>query len=455
MELISQPIIVGMQSFLRSNKFLSLASNGSSAILGLIRFGLTARLLDTKEFGIWAFFIMFYSLFDMLRTGLLSNVVVKKWSETENAEEHKSIKGATWQLAGGLSIGLSILSIIALVVLKKMGAGEAYLLTALYFAPSLMLSLPQTVSTWLLNAQMKFDSLLGLRLALQIPAILLTMGLYWVYPIMKWYGYAPLHAIFWIHLLSTAMVSLICLLMGWGGISFLRKGTAKLRKELVDFGRYSMGTSISTHLLKSSDTFLLMPFRGPIAVALYNIPERLLQILEIPVRSVVQATFPKLARVFHRNPNDFNKILHGETFILTLGMLPIVIGVLLFADTLVIWLGGDKYVDSANVLRVFAIYTALVPMDRYSGIAMDAMGKPELNFRKVIIMLLTNLVGDIVVLQLGYGVLAVSLVSVLTFSMGVFYGYYLLIKTTGIPLKAVISMGKEGLISRIRTISGS
>ena len=242
---------------------------------------------------------------------------------------------------------------------------------------------------------------------------------------------------------------------GLGGINHIKRGTAKLRKELVDFGRYSMGTSISTHLLKSSDTFLLMPFRGPVAVALYNIPERLLQILEIPVRSVVQATFPKLARVFHKNPDDFNRTLHGETFILTIGMLPVVIAVLYFADTLVLWLGGANYADSANVLRVFAIYTAFVPMDRYAGIAMDAMGKPELNFRKVIIMLLINLVGDIVVLALGYGVLAVSLVSVLTFAMGVFYGYYLLLKTTEIPLKTVLSMGYEGLIRRIGTGSRS
>ncbi len=444
-----------MLAFFRSNKFLSLASNGSSAVLGVLRFGITARLLAPNEFGIWAFFLMFYSLFDMLRTGLLSNVVVKKWSETDNPEKHKNIMGATWQLAGGLSLGLSLLSILGLIVLKQIDAGEAYILTALYFAPSMMLSLPQTVATWLLSAQMKFDSLLGLRLALQIPAILLTLALYWFFPIMKWYGYVPLHAIFIIQLISTAWVSAICLVMGWGGFSYLKRGTAKLRKELVDFGRYSMGTSISTHLLKSSDTFLLMPFRGPVAVALYNIPERLLQILEIPVRSVVQATFPKLARVFHKNPDDFNRTLHGETFILTIGMLPVVIAVLYFADTLVLWLGGANYADSANVLRVFAIYTALVPMDRYAGIAMDAMGKPELNFRKVIIMLLINLVGDIVVLALGYGVLAVSLVSVLTFAMGVFYGYYLLLKTTEIPLKTVLSMGYEGLMRRIGTGSRS
>ena len=184
-----------MLAFFRSNKFLSLASNGSSAVLGLVRFGLTARLLEPTEFGVWAFFLMFYSLFDMLRTGLLSNVVVKKWSETDSLDQQKNIMGATWQLAGGLSVGLSVISILGLIVLKQISAGEAYLLTALYFAPSLMLSLPQTVATWLLTARMKFESLLGLRLALQIPAIVLTIGLYWFYPIMNWYGYVPLHAI--------------------------------------------------------------------------------------------------------------------------------------------------------------------------------------------------------------------------------------------------------------------
>ncbi len=434
-----------MWGILKNNKFLSLASNGITAVLGLVRFGLIARVLPQEDLGIWTFFFMLFVLFEMVRTGLLSSVIVNKWGSADTDNRKSELTGAAWQLANRATLWMVGLSIVLYFGLQAWGGNRAYLLSALYFAPSMLLSLPQTVATWLLTARMRFDSLLGLRLAFQIPNFLGAVLLFWGAPYLTFFGISGLTEVFWIHLVSTIVVSAICVLMGWSGIRHWRKGNTKTRKELLDFGIYSMGTLISTNLLKSSDTFLLMALRGPIAVAVYNIPERLLGILEIPVRSIVSATYPKLAYVQSHEPKKFNRLLHGETFLLTTSMLPVVVAVIVFADYFVVWLGGEKYADSANVLRVFAVYTAFVPMDRYLGIAMDALGKPEMNFKKVVVMLVVNLVGDLLVLWMGFGVLAVSVVSVFTFGTGVFYGYYLLGKSTSIRAIDMLRIGLQEL----------
>lgn len=424
-------VIQKLLNILKSHKMLTLLSNGSSAVIGLITYGLVARVLTEEELGIWAFFLTVFTLYDMSRTGLLSNAMIKMWGEVRDKEEQQQLLGSAWQLAGITSLAFTFLAVVLFFAYPHFPWPLEYARVPVYFGIVVLFSLPQTISMWVLNAEMQFQRLLYLRFLVIIPYLIGAAALFW------YFGEAGsivngetesgvLAFVFYIYLGSYLIASVLCILLGWSGLKTIVKGHASKRMALFDFGKYSMGTLISSNLLKSSDTFLLMFMRGPVAVAIYNIPERLLGILEIPVRSMVQATYPKLNRLYVSEPERFKDEMHAETGLLTILLLPLVLGVLLFADWLVVWLGGEKYQESANVLRIFAVYMAFVPMDRYAGVSMDAIGKPKLNFRKVILMLCVNLIGDTVVLLLGGGVLEVAMISVLTFGSGVFYGFYLL-----------------------------
>jgi O-antigen/teichoic acid export membrane protein len=67
-------------------------------------------------------------------------------------------------------------------------------------------------------------------------------------------------------------------------------------------------------------------------------------------------------------------------------------------------LGGRQYLgtdpitgfNAATIMRIFSIYGLLLPIDRMTGIGLDAINKPNINFLKVLYMVIANIVGDLI-----------------------------------------------------------
>jgi len=96
----------------------------------------------------------------------------------------------------------------------------------------------------------------------------------------------------------------------------------------------------------------------------------------------------------------------------TLLLIPILIIGFVFAREFVIILGGMKYENTADIFRIFAIYGLLLPVDRFTGVALDSLNKPRKNFFKVVFMTISNIAGDIfVIFVVMKFVLGVSLVT--------------------------------------------
>jgi len=60
----------------------------------------------------------------------------------------------------------------------------------------------------------------------------------------------------------------------------------------------------------------------------------------------------------------------------------------------------------------------LIPMDRFYGLSLDALGQPRLNFYKGLILLLVNFLLDATVLHLGFGIQGVAVVSITFYCIG-------------------------------------
>jgi hypothetical protein len=48
------------------------------------------------------------------------------------------------------------------------------------------------------------------------------------------------------------------------------------------------------------------------------------------------------------------------------------------------------------IMVLFIIYGALLPLDRFTGVALDSLNKPQRNFQKVLYMTTANIIGDII-----------------------------------------------------------
>ncbi len=406
---------------------------GVTAALGLLGFAFLARGLNESELGQWAFFLMVYTLIDVFRSGFVSNGLIKFLNETPEADKRERLTSAGFEMSLALSVlvALPALLLALLSLLYWDGSHSAFLgLGAL----SLIASVPSSIALWTLNAQARYREIFELRLWLQLPLFAASA--------LVFLGYLGLESLVWVYLICQLLAS------AWAFRRFVRPPSALFspdrrdqRKQLLQFGRYSVGSVLGSTMLKSSDGFLLMPFLGPAAVAAYNVPERLLGLFEIPVRSFVQTAYPRLVRIKAEGASAFASSLQRETGLLFVLMAPMVVVVWIFAPQLVVLLGGEAYRSSASVLRYFAIYTALIPFDRLSGIALDVYGRPALNMIKVLLMLTVNIIGDLIVLSFGGGIAEVAAVSVGTFGSGIVLGYYFLRDKIQFSFSGIMSDG--------------
>ena len=78
-------------------------------------------------------------------------------------------------------------------------------------------------------------------------------------------------------------------------ISSLKYFSSQNIRKFIDFGKYHFLAFLGSNLLKSSDIFLIGWILGPQSVAIYSIPLRLIEIIEMPLKACIQVIFPKLS----------------------------------------------------------------------------------------------------------------------------------------------------------------
>lgn len=95
--------------WLRSGSY-TLAMNIQSLLFGFGGFYLLVRMLDKHSFGIWALFVATTTIFDMARSGLIQNALIKFLSHSSD-EESNDIISASFFLSSVLMIVCIIINI--------------------------------------------------------------------------------------------------------------------------------------------------------------------------------------------------------------------------------------------------------------------------------------------------------------------------------------------------------
>jgi len=426
-----------VQSLLRSQKLLSFVSNGVGAALGLASFAFLARTITKSELGVWTIFMAVATLLDMLRNGLVGKPLIKFYAEEENPEQQKIILGSSWStgIKATLAMGMLVSAIFAGIA--YWAALPHYWLYVYFSIPLLLASLPMNMARWVLNARVRFDQMMWIRIFMQV-VFFVGIGLEYCYHFGLWF-------IFLSHLGASLVASVLTLSKGWGQLRTLPYRKKVKERELVVFGKYSMGSLVSGSLLRNTDTFIIGIFLGEKAVALYEVPMRLVNLIDIPLRALVSYSFPILARAFRqKSAADFQDEFERAAGFGFLLLLPIAVFSFVFAEALVVLMGGEAYREAAWVMRMFAIYMGFTAIDRYWGVGLDVINKPRRNYYKVLVMLVINIVGDLLVVQLTDDVSWVAFVTIFTFSGGVLYGHYYLRKTVRVkPLNIIRKGGLE------------
>ncbi|MEM9186872.1 MAG: hypothetical protein AAGB00_10285, partial [Planctomycetota bacterium] len=116
------------------------------------------------------------------------------------------------------------------------------------------------------------------------------------------------------------------------------------------------------------------------------------------------------------------KIFYSYVGIVTLLFFPVALGGFVFAEQMVLFLGGDEYRDSLPLLtlifRVFSAYIMLLPIDRFTGVLLDSINKPKLNLYKVLVMTSANIILNLLAVFVFESLVAVAVGTVLFTIMG-------------------------------------
>jgi O-antigen/teichoic acid export membrane protein len=466
-----------IKKLLSSNNFLSLANNGLVAVFGFLSFILLVRMVPQETFGEWVLFLTAGGFIDMLRFGITRTAIIRFLSGA-NDTESKMLMGSN-NLINFISTSLiALILVIIYHYFKNLIDDSGFAMFFIWYPVLSFFNLPFNNAQSILQAQMKFDKMLWLRMV--------NVGSFMVFLVFNMFMDYDIEIIIYVYLLTNLLSSLIASISNWDGIRYTFMANWKTNLIILDFGKYTTGTLIGSNLLKSSDAFIigLSPFMGTVGVALYSIPLKLTEIIEIPLRSFAATAFPNMSKAaIAKDYDKVKEIFYQNAGGMTFLMIPIMLLCFIFAEQIVFILGGQDYLITANIFRIFCVYGLLLPIDRFIGIGLDSINKPKQNFFKVIYMTSSNIIGDLLVVfglsaimigiswsflitqgylpddayRLAHGFTLiktlelVAFVTILFTIVGILVGYYYLNKELQLNKKAIFVTGFKTITDLIKS----
>jgi O-antigen/teichoic acid export membrane protein len=428
-------LVKNIKSIFQNIHIQSLLGNGVMAIFNMLALALLYRALSINDIGVYVLFMTILGLIDTIKSGLLTNAFLKFYSGT-TTERANEVVGSTWALALILTFMFLILNLIGFFVLPYLPELGWQLLIQ-YFSLIFLSTLPSFMANLMVQGERRFDRLLWLRLINQVLFVLIILYLIS-------FNKVSLKNVILTYAIANLIASIATVFFGWTKINAIRYAKVNTIKEIFHFGKFSMGTSLSSNLFRVVDIFFINYFLNPSALAMYNLGGRLIQLVEIPLLSFASSGMPILAGYFNNNQKDemtyFTKKLIG---MMTIGIFIIAIVSILLANPIIGIIGGEKYIGSEAVVmfRIFMAIAILYPLDRFFALTLDVMNKPQINFYKILIMLLSNLIADyigILVFKSAAGIAWANLIPVL---IAIIISYYYLNKYLKLSLFSILKVG--------------
>jgi len=428
-----------IKKILKEKNVQSLAGNMITAGFGFLNFVLLARSFDKDVFGEWVLYLTAATFVEMFRFGITRTALIRFLAGAKEDKE-KQLIGSNWLIGLIVSLSIAVLLYSILLLFPSQIESSGFTLFFRWYPILAFLNLPFNNALTILQAKQEFDKIFVVKL--------INSGLFFVGLLINylWLHLLLLDLILF-HLAVSLVVSMVTIVLKWDGIRYLPKANKETNKVILNFGKYTTITLIGTNLLKSADTFIiaLSPL-GLGAVALYSIPLKLTELLQIPLRSLVATAFPKMSKAsIENNTKLVRYYFYSYSGSITILFIPIVIIGFFFSDLFVLLLGGEKYLtidpaigaNASHIFKVFAIYGLLLPIDRLTGVGLDSVNKPKKNFYKIIFMVVANIIGDLIAVFVFKSLMAVAIVTIIFTLIGLLVGYYYLHKEIDLKFKLI------------------
>jgi lipopolysaccharide exporter len=344
-------------------------------LLGFIGFLLLIRLLDKEHFGIWIIYITISSFVETIRIGFIKNPVLVLTSDSVATRGgHNS---ASFILNFCISLIFALLLVLAVWYSGGYIADEPiselvyfYLIKLLFVSVADHFDIVQ-------ESKKEFKGTF-LDLTSRNLVFVICVGFCYVYSfqlsLYYYVGFQAIGVIFGSILSYRNMVI--------KNISAFSKPylNASFLIELLNFGKYTLGSSISSLMMRNVDSWSLAIIMNPVAVAVYNPALRISNLFEIPTSSSTTILLPKLAEKIRNKELGYIKLYYEQSMVYILSvMIPFVLIGFIFSNEIILIIAGEGYEESARLLKYTIFYGLLIPFQRKFSITLDALGRPGLN----------------------------------------------------------------------------
>lgn len=427
--------------------FVVLFGNGITSVIGFAMAYIIFHNLPIVEAGIWFILQSFVGLCEAGRYGFLATATVKFYAGTDKARS-ETVLGSVWFLAIMLTAIVLALNGLALLYLPYTTNFEA-ILCIKWIGLNYLSSLPSDVVFWRLQADEKYATMFWFRMINACSTILSFI-------LLAIFHDFTLENVIIYNFITNCTSSLIGIFWFHSGIQYFTKRSKECILEIFHYGKYTFGTTAFSSFLGNVDIWIMNFILGPASVAIYNLANRLMALVELPLRTFATTGISEMAIANNAgNEHQVGYIFRKYTGMLTVALIPVAIIAFLIADVAISLLGGHHFDGAsgdlaAHVYRLFMILAITYPFDRFTGMALDITHHTKTNFYKMIIVTSVKIVTGLLFTELLKSLYGIVISNFIATIIGIIYGSYQLNKHIPHNIPGILRIGYTELILLVK-----
>ncbi|MEM6963898.1 MAG: flippase [Bacteroidota bacterium] len=377
--------------WLKSGSY-SLLDRIFSVLLGLGNFALLTRNISKAEIGLWIQFLIVVAFIETGRSGLIQNGLLR-YLNTSKKEDLGKINTASLTLSALLSLGSVVILLILGPIFSEVYDFSDFVPMFYFYAITCFITVSFYQFIFIQQANMDFRGIFWSNL--------INKGTLFLYILYFFINDNPINILHLSYVLALGafLGSIIGYIFCKPYLNFERSVSKYWINELFKFGKFTLGTNLSTMAYKFTDRTMLGTILNETAISIYEPAVRLTNLVDVPAFSIAAIVFPKSAQksVNEATTPEEKKLISKELYEKSVGailslILPALVFFYIFADFAVVLLGGEAYADSAPILRLTIFFALFMPFAYQFGTMLDSIGKPKVNFLFVIVGLILNII---------------------------------------------------------------
>ena len=386
----------------------ALMDKATVALIGFVYIILSARMISETEYGALMLAISIYNFLIIYSDSGTGNALIKYAAE---GREREKVLGTAFRIKMLSALTVSILSIIF-----------AFTLPSFFHIPELFplfLYMPVLIFSMILNTFFKQ----GLQAEYRIREIFFIdlLGLATISLLFLMLGYTGIldNALYVMVILSIANLSSALYGMKLSGYGLPWKKSSEWHRKIGKFSLFSSASSLGSILYTRTDMIMLGIFLGAAGVAAYSSAWVLASAVYLIPQAAYMVVFPAASKLSVQGREKEMSSLYwkGVGYSLALSV-PASLILMLFPEQILNMVYSGKYTDSADVLRVLALWGIIRPFGNITGAFIDGMGKPHVNASIIWMTAGVNVVANIILIPL-FDVVGAAYASIISFLIGV------------------------------------